>query len=73
MSGDHGSGMVLVCWLNAQQQRIEELQQRPLDDDDAMPLLDGPSPDLWASEESRPPEGPKARRRRVEEDEAPTG
>ncbi len=64
------AGMVLVCWLNAQQQRIEELQQRPLQDEDSVPHLDPGEVELWAPEADAPPEGPRATRRRGEDEES---
>jgi hypothetical protein len=71
MPADTAGGMVLVCWLNAQQQRIEELQQRPLADEDNTVPLDGNDREAW-SVESEPPaeEGPRASRRRGDDDEA---
>jgi hypothetical protein len=71
MPTDTAGGMVLVCWLNAQQQRIEELQQRPLADEDNTVHLDGNNQEAW-SVESEPPteEGPRASRRRGEDDDA---
>jgi hypothetical protein len=67
---DAAGGMVLVCWLNAQQQRIEELHQRPLAAEDNTVHLDGSHDDPWSAEPEPPPEGPRASRRRGEDDEA---
>ncbi len=66
---DETAGMVLVCWLNAQQQRIEELQQRPLLDEDSVAHPDAGQVELWAPEADLPPEGRRASRRRAEDDE----
>jgi hypothetical protein len=66
---DGTGGMVLVCWLNAQQQRIEELQQRPLTDDDNITHLDPNQVELWAPDADTPPEGRRASRRRGEDEE----
>jgi hypothetical protein len=66
---DATGGMVLVCWLNAQQQRIEELHQRPLTDEDSVLPLDGESLEVWKPEAEAPPEGRRASRRRGENDE----
>ena len=66
---DDPGGMVLVCWLNAQQQRIEELHQRPLTDEDSVPPLDGESLEVWKPDAEAPPEGRRASRRRGENDE----
>jgi hypothetical protein len=63
-------GMVLVCWLNAQQQRIEELQQRPLPAEDNTVHLDGNDQEMWSAEPEPPPEGPRASRRRGEDDDS---
>ena len=55
-------GVLLVCWLSAHQQRVEQLQQQPRSDEDQ------PPPDeVGDSGVLRPPH---AGRRRAEADEA---
>jgi hypothetical protein len=66
---DATGGMVLVCWLNAQQQRIEELQQRPLPAEDNTVHLDGSDQEVWSAEPEPPTQGPRASRRRGEDDD----
>ena len=65
---DRTGGMVLVCWLNAQQQRIEELQRRPLGDEDSTRLASTELA-LWEPEDEAPREEPRARRRRGDDEE----
>jgi hypothetical protein len=67
---DDTGGMVLICWLNAQQQRIEELHQRPLAAEDSTTHLDTAELEPWANEPEPPAEGPRARRRSREDEDA---
>ena len=71
MPADATGGMVLVCWLNAQQQRIEELQQRPLAAEDNTVHLDGNDQEVWSAEpEPTTEDPPRASRRRGEDDDS---
>lgn len=54
-------GVLLVCWLSAHQQRVEQLQQRPRSAEDRAPAPDWDDTDLL-----RPP---RASRRRAEPDD----
>jgi hypothetical protein len=36
-AGKDAGGVLLVCWLSAHQQRVEQLQQQPRPDDDQPP------------------------------------
>ena len=57
-SGRGQAGVLLVCWLSAHQQRVEQLQQRPRFDEDQAPTVED-----GATGEVRPP---RAVRRRAE-------
>ena len=60
-TGKGAGGLLLVCWLSAHQQRVEQLQQQPrLDEDQA------PAPDVDDVRIVRPP---RAGRRRAGADE----
>ncbi len=59
-TGKSAGGVLLVCWLSAHQQRVEQLQQQPRSDEDQPPA------DLTDSEMAPPP---RASRRRAEADD----
>ncbi len=60
-TGKGAGGLLLVCWLSAHQQRVEQLQQQPRLDEDQAPA---PEPD--DVHVARPP---RAARRRAEPEE----
>ena len=66
---DSAGGVVLVCWLSAHQQRIEQLQQAPRAEDDTAPLAD-PSAFSLPPPEPPPQREPRSSRRRLEEEES---
>jgi hypothetical protein len=57
-TGKGAGGLLLVCWLSAHQQRVEQLQQQPRTDEDQAPVLE-------ADGASETP-APRAGRRRAE-------
>jgi hypothetical protein len=54
-------GVLLVCWLSAHQQRVEQLQQQPRSEEDVVPVPDG--------RERGAVRPPRVSRRRVEASE----
>jgi hypothetical protein len=50
-----GGGVVLVCWLSAHQQRIEQLRQTPRPDEDLASTPEGPTNGDPASEKRQSP------------------
>jgi hypothetical protein len=57
-TGKGAGGVLLVCWLSAHQQRVEQLQQQPRADEDQAPVAEADdAPDTPA---------PRAARRRGE-------
>jgi hypothetical protein len=62
-AGNAAGGLLLVCWLSAHQQRVEQLQQQPrLDEDRAAPP---------ALDESQVARQPRTARRRVDANDEP--
>ena len=57
-TGKGAGGVLLVCWLSAHQQRVEQLQQQPRTHDDQAPAAD-----LVEAPETP---APRAARRRAE-------
>jgi hypothetical protein len=57
-TGKAAGGVLLVCWLSAHQQRVEQLQQQPRLDEDQAPIEE---PD-----ETRVARQPRAARRRAD-------
>lgn len=64
------ASVVLVCWLTAHQQRIEQLHRAPRTADDLMPL-DGEAPAMpFHPEEGGPGDSSHARPRRQRDEDA---
>ncbi|HZR99567.1 MAG TPA: hypothetical protein VFE37_12715 [Chloroflexota bacterium] len=61
-SGKDAGGLLLVCWLSAHQQRVEQLQQQPRLEEDRAPA---PEPD-----EPHVARQPRTARRRADADPA---
>jgi hypothetical protein len=59
-TGKGSAGVLLVCWLSAHQQRVEQLQQQPRGEDDVPPPPDLSEPGVLRR--------PRAARRRPEAD-----
>jgi hypothetical protein len=57
-AGKDAGGVLLVCWLSAHQQRVEQLQQQPRPGDDQAPPED--------LDETQVARQPRATRRRAE-------
>jgi hypothetical protein len=62
------SGVVLVCWLTAHQQRIEQLRRAPRTDADLPAPAASPPDRLRFQPEDTPKEPPAGRRRQRDED-----
>ncbi|HLI28474.1 MAG TPA: hypothetical protein VKZ60_15490 [Chloroflexota bacterium] len=63
-----GSGVVLVCWLTAHQQRIEQLRRAPRSDEDLPAPRASTELDPPLLGEDTPKEPPAGRRRQRDED-----
>jgi len=63
-----GSGVVLVCWLTAHQQRIEQLRCAPRTDEDLPAASEASELRLPSLGEDTPKEPPAGRRRKREEE-----
>lgn len=55
-TGKAAGGVLLVCWLSAHQQRVEQLQQQPRPNEDQPP-----SPEIEEARVTRPPRGVRRR------------